>query len=399
MERWQPVKRRDQSTSPRAHEPTSPRAHEPTSPRAHEPTSPRAHEPTSPRAHEPTSPRVHESTSPRVHESTSPRVHESTSPRSSPPDPDSHLKISVSNLRSSIRAVGGGTRPVSCAPGLRRQPPRAGHGASHRPQAGHAFTPPLAQARSGLPSSNLRWQPALEHQGCGWWHETGEHPRVHESTRPRVHASTSPRVREPTRPRVHESTSPRVHASTSPRVHASTRPRVHASTSPRVHASTRPRVHTSTCRRHQWGWGDRGASRMICVDSRARLTPLAKSAPDHTNHRANPCMCAASGENLWFGFRKGMDRRPSRGATDQQITALAESNLATALTPSASCERSGAGSGLLHGERAPTRRALASDADALQGAAVRVADRPLQRLRIGPRPPLKLDLTVCLRAQ
>ncbi len=69
---------------------------------------------------------------------------------------------------SSIRAVGGGTRPGSCAPGRPREPRRAGHGPSHRPQAGHAITRPRARA-PGPPSKR-----GLEHQGCGRWSEAGE---------------------------------------------------------------------------------------------------------------------------------------------------------------------------------------------------------------------------------
>jgi hypothetical protein len=67
--------------------------------------------------------------------------------------------------RSSIRAVGGGTRPVSCAHDQPSSPPRAGHRPSHRPQAGHAITRPHARAPPDSAASCIRIAD-LQEQPC-----------------------------------------------------------------------------------------------------------------------------------------------------------------------------------------------------------------------------------------
>jgi hypothetical protein len=56
-------------------------------------------------------------------------------------------EIRNGSTRSSVGAVGGGRRAVSCASIPTRNPRRAGHGPPHRPQAGHA----ISRARFRVP--------------------------------------------------------------------------------------------------------------------------------------------------------------------------------------------------------------------------------------------------------
>ena len=70
--------------------------------------------------------------------------------------------------RAGSRAVGGCGRPVSCAPGPRDQPRRAGHGPSSRPQAG-TRSPAGLRERAPVRSPFLVGQLRRRSRPSTWW--------------------------------------------------------------------------------------------------------------------------------------------------------------------------------------------------------------------------------------